>query len=304
MENKRVTMKDVAVRCGVSTATVSYVLNYSKKEKISHKTRLEIFTIAKEMGYVPNLAARSLAGSKSKLVGVIININEYIKKSKIYYYYDIVNELQKQMSKLGYDVVLISTKEIEMDIQIISMRSLEAVFIIDADESSFKKISNKIYVPIILIDSIIKDNMFYRVVPNYEKAILIAKELLQSDNIYIIMEDFRNESIKNYILKSFKKENIFINGVDDHISSFLQHHTNKNGIVIGEILSLQIQKYLNDKTVVISSDNGDNITNFNNVIIISNKKKAEIASGLMLRLLDISSKEEEIHTLYVEPENL
>ena len=41
MKDKRITMKDVAKEAGVSTATVSYVLNYSDTERISHETRRE-----------------------------------------------------------------------------------------------------------------------------------------------------------------------------------------------------------------------------------------------------------------------
>ena len=49
MKKRRVTMKDVAERAGVSTATVSYVLNYSNTERISHETRLKVFEAANEL---------------------------------------------------------------------------------------------------------------------------------------------------------------------------------------------------------------------------------------------------------------
>ena len=53
MKDKRITMKDVAKEAGVSTATVSYVLNYSDTERISHETRLRVFEAANKLNYVP-----------------------------------------------------------------------------------------------------------------------------------------------------------------------------------------------------------------------------------------------------------
>ena len=49
MKDKRITMKDVAKEAGVSTATVSYVLNYSDTERISHETRLRVFEAANKL---------------------------------------------------------------------------------------------------------------------------------------------------------------------------------------------------------------------------------------------------------------
>ena len=60
-QNRQATMKDVAKRANVSTATVSYVLNYSDKKKISHETRLKVFEAAEELNYVTDKSARSLA---------------------------------------------------------------------------------------------------------------------------------------------------------------------------------------------------------------------------------------------------
>ena len=65
---RKVTMKDIAKDVGVSVATVSYVLNYSEKEKISHDTRLKVFEAVKRLGYVPNMAAKSLASKSSSII--------------------------------------------------------------------------------------------------------------------------------------------------------------------------------------------------------------------------------------------
>ena len=53
-----VSLKDIAQRCGVSTATVSKALHDQKD--IGAETKNRIKKIAKEMGYFPNAAARVL----------------------------------------------------------------------------------------------------------------------------------------------------------------------------------------------------------------------------------------------------
>ena len=106
MKDKRITMKDVAKEAGVSTATVSYVLNYSDTERISHETRLRVFEAANKLNYVPNMAAKALSEKKSYLVGMIINKRARSKKSKIYQYYDLADEIRVILHALGYDCLL------------------------------------------------------------------------------------------------------------------------------------------------------------------------------------------------------
>ena len=50
-----VTIKDISLRCGVSSATVSKALNGSKE--ISEETAEYIRKVAREMGYLPNATA-------------------------------------------------------------------------------------------------------------------------------------------------------------------------------------------------------------------------------------------------------
>jgi len=62
------TIKDVAREAGVSIATVSYVLN-NKTEAISEDTRLRVWKAVRSTGYRPNVTARNLRSSRSKLIG-------------------------------------------------------------------------------------------------------------------------------------------------------------------------------------------------------------------------------------------
>jgi DNA-binding LacI/PurR family transcriptional regulator len=67
-----VTLKDIAERAGVSTTTVSRILNDRVTGvPIREETRQKVLSIAAEMGYRPNIMARALRGSRSSLIGVI-----------------------------------------------------------------------------------------------------------------------------------------------------------------------------------------------------------------------------------------
>lgn len=62
------TIKDVAREAGVSIATVSYVLN-NKTDSISDDTKNLVLATAKRIGYTPNVTARNLRFSQTRLIG-------------------------------------------------------------------------------------------------------------------------------------------------------------------------------------------------------------------------------------------
>ena len=67
-----VTLVEIARAAGVSVSTVSRALskgNYPLKEE----TRQRILELAEEMGYKPNLVARSLQSNRSHIVGVVVD---------------------------------------------------------------------------------------------------------------------------------------------------------------------------------------------------------------------------------------
>jgi LacI family transcriptional regulator len=67
-----ITIRDVALRAGVSPATVSRVFNQSSL--VRDETRAHVLRVASELRYFPNATARSLSLNKTQSLGVIIPV--------------------------------------------------------------------------------------------------------------------------------------------------------------------------------------------------------------------------------------
>jgi LacI family transcriptional regulator len=106
MRQKRVTHKDVAVRAGVSVATVSYVINDGPRP-VSVEARRRVEAAIAELGYVPNDLARSLRLQQTSLVGLIIpSLANPV-------YGEIARELERVCTQQGMLVVLCNSDRAE-----------------------------------------------------------------------------------------------------------------------------------------------------------------------------------------------
>ncbi|WP_310604610.1 LacI family DNA-binding transcriptional regulator [Anaerosporobacter sp.] len=289
MGKKKATMQDIANLCGVSVATVSYVINNSEKEHIKHDTRIKVLEAAKKLNYTPNIN-RCITRPKSNLIGIIINWNKRNAPSKKMLYYDLAIELQMQLSLLGYDSIIATTKAFEDEADIISKRSLDAAFIIDIRSEEVRRVTRKYYVPIIFLDCEINDPLFCKIYPNYEVIISKAKHMLQEDDIFLVMEDILNEELKDIITNTIPADKIFINDMKHDLREFLLQHQNEKGIVLGEILGLEIERYIrNDHIVVVTSlDNSRFLLPDTMTISIKNKTKAITAVKILEQLLRLA----------------
>lgn len=100
----RVTIKDLAGYCGVSTATISRVLNHIEGG-YSAETEARIFDAAEKLGYIPNTAARSLVTQKTNLIAVLIPDIHY------YFFQEFYAGLENYLGKHGYRILLCNTAE-------------------------------------------------------------------------------------------------------------------------------------------------------------------------------------------------
>lgn len=66
----KLTIKDIAARCGVGKSTVSRVLNNAPN--VNPQTRAKIQSIIDELNFAPNKTARAMRGSGEQVVGIIV----------------------------------------------------------------------------------------------------------------------------------------------------------------------------------------------------------------------------------------
>ncbi|MEV7520614.1 LacI family DNA-binding transcriptional regulator [Streptomyces sp. NPDC091371] len=96
-----ITSADVARLAGVSRATVSFVLNDTQGHRVSASTRARVLDAAKQLGYVPHAAARSLRAGRSNLVLMPASISAIGRLVS-----DWVDDLHSELDRHGYTAVL------------------------------------------------------------------------------------------------------------------------------------------------------------------------------------------------------
>ena len=99
---KRVRMRDVANRCGVSISTVSLVL--SGDARIPEDTARRVLQAVKAMEYRPSVLARSLARRISRTIGVILPENAFTLNKA--FYYEALQGIHSQTQPAGFKMVV------------------------------------------------------------------------------------------------------------------------------------------------------------------------------------------------------
>lgn len=94
------TMKQIALRCGCSVATVSKALN--DMPDIGAETAQRIRKTAQEMGYVPNAAARTLKTNRSHTIGIML----FLRGENVWlhdHFARVAAGIHEELEAAGYD---------------------------------------------------------------------------------------------------------------------------------------------------------------------------------------------------------
>ncbi|BEQ14541.1 LacI family DNA-binding transcriptional regulator [Desulfoferula mesophila] len=102
---KQATVKDIAKAAGVSVTTVSLALRDKQTNRISAATRQKVMSIANEMNYHPNLAARALVNKQSNILGLLIKtlLNPF--------YSELAQDIIDRAQESGYRVITCSVED-------------------------------------------------------------------------------------------------------------------------------------------------------------------------------------------------
>lgn len=94
-------IKDVAREAGVSTATVSHVIN--KTKHVTDRTRASVLEAIERCNYYPNAHARSLASGRTNIIGLLISdiANPFFP--------DLVKSIEMAAFERGYSTILLNT---------------------------------------------------------------------------------------------------------------------------------------------------------------------------------------------------
>ena len=128
-----VSVKDVALRCGVSAATVSKSLNGAPD--VGEATRQRVIAAAQELGYTANAAARALKTNRTFNLGILFSdlqnsgfMHEYFAAT--------LNSFRAEAERCGYDITFISSNVGQQNtsyLQHALYRGVDGVAIICAD---------------------------------------------------------------------------------------------------------------------------------------------------------------------------
>ncbi len=152
-----VTIYDIAKHCGVTGATVSKALN--NNSGVSEKTREYIKDTAKQLGYLPNAQARSLATKRSKNIGVLFyDDTKYGLTHQ--FFSQVLESLRYEVEEKGYDLFFIAVNSIEFKhayYEHCRHKGIDGAVIVsvDFDDEQVLKLVNS-EIPVVLIDKMVE----------------------------------------------------------------------------------------------------------------------------------------------------
>ena len=197
-----ITIKDIAREAGVSTATVSYVINGSRP--VMPEKRQRVLDIISKTNYQPNRVAKSLRTKKTNIIGVLAE--DIISFPTV----GIINGISEYIEMTDYNILLND------------LRMLNSLFnkydqIIHQKDKISNALSFLVYGA--KVDAIIYVGMFNRditgIISNINKPVVIAYST--SSDEHICMVNYENEDaaagLTNYLINKGHKRIAVITGL-------------------------------------------------------------------------------------------
>ncbi|MBB6450015.1 LacI family transcriptional regulator [Geomicrobium halophilum] len=110
-------IREVARKAGVSTATVSHVINETRF--VAEKTRQRVIDVMTELDYTPNFAAKTLRSQKTFTIGLVLpDISNH-------FFTSVVKGIEQHLDQKGYQLLVGNTDE-NVDVEIEKIKTFQA----------------------------------------------------------------------------------------------------------------------------------------------------------------------------------
>ena len=159
-----VTIRDIAQATGVSATTVSNVI-HGKNNRVSSETIQSINNAIKQLGYVPNMSARSLVSSSSKVIGFV---NHVITRTDANvmddpFHSSAIGAIEMALRENGYYLMLRTVETAEELVTFLQNWNMDGLFFTGIFKDKFFDSVAGLHIPVVLIDSYVRTSQFCNV---------------------------------------------------------------------------------------------------------------------------------------------
>ena len=170
------TIKQVAAQAGVSSATVSHVLNGTRY--VSDSVREQVQSAMAELGYRPNTLARSLRSGRTHTLGLIL------PDSANPFFAEVGHAIESAAFAIGYSVILCNTENDEnkehLYTELLESKQVDGIIFVGAgDNREAISVIVKNGLPLVVVDRDMGNLELDRVTTdNYQGGFLATQHLL------------------------------------------------------------------------------------------------------------------------------
>lgn len=175
-KNAHPTLGEVARKAGVGTTTVSRVINGG--DGVSPKTLAHVRRIIETLGYMPNQAARTLKGQRTKTIGLLVpSIADPFFSSCA----EAVQAIARANDSLLIVTVTANDPRTEMDnLNVLIRHRVDGLILVPANSQSpaLRDLLNRITMPVVAIDRPVANSSIASVVADNLKGAMAATQHL------------------------------------------------------------------------------------------------------------------------------
>lgn len=175
-----VTIKDIAKYTGVSCTTISNVI-HGRSARVSQETVEKVNQAIKQLGYTPNMSARALVSKSSKMVAFINHVitRDNTNMMEDPFHSAAIGVIESKLRHQGYYLMLRTVKTTEELISFLQNWNVDGLFFTGIFHDNFFDALSSFDIPIVLIDSYVRQDSIYNVgLEDFKGSYLATRHLI------------------------------------------------------------------------------------------------------------------------------